>query len=78
SGLKSGGRFGSRWNKVGELTYNHAERFYNFRGLRQYKEKFNPTWESRYLAYSSKVRLPLLLKDLAIIISGGIKRMITK
>lgn len=33
------------------LIYEHAERVYNYRGLKAYKEKFHPDWEPRYLAY---------------------------
>lgn len=29
----------------------HLNRFYNFRGVHQYKEKFHPIWEPRYLIY---------------------------
>lgn len=33
------------------LIYQHAERVYNYRGLKAYKEKFHPDWEPRYLAF---------------------------
>ena len=33
------------------MIYQHAERIYNYRGLKAYKEKFHPEWEPRYLAY---------------------------
>ncbi|MBK7404010.1 MAG: lysylphosphatidylglycerol synthetase family protein [Phycisphaerales bacterium] len=33
------------------LVYEHAERIYNYRGLKAYKTKFHPEWEPRYLAY---------------------------
>lgn len=33
------------------LVYQHAERIYNYRGLKAYKAKFHPVWEPRYLAY---------------------------
>ena len=39
------------WSKVGRFVYGHGETFYNFKGLRAYKEKFHPEWEPRYLAY---------------------------
>ncbi|RYZ96393.1 MAG: DUF2156 domain-containing protein, partial [Proteobacteria bacterium] len=51
---------------------------YNFQGLRAYKEKFDPEWEPRYLAYSGKLQLPKALADLAVIIAGGVKGMVGK
>ena len=30
------------WAKVGRFVYGHGETFYNFQGLRAYKEKFDP------------------------------------
>ena len=32
-------------NKIGSLVFRHGEHFYRFRGLRQYKSKFDPVWE---------------------------------
>lgn len=75
SGLETG-RFSSRWNHVARLIYAHGERFYNFQGLRAYKEKFDPIWEPRYLAYSSKLTLPIVLANIAVLISGGVKGVI--
>ena len=44
------------WSKVGRFVYGHGETFYNFKGLRAYKEKFDPEWEPRYLAYPGRPR----------------------
>ncbi|MBL0170275.1 MAG: DUF2156 domain-containing protein [Gemmatimonadaceae bacterium] len=38
------------WNRAGAFVFKFGEHFYNFRGLRQYKDKFDPIWEPRYLA----------------------------
>lgn len=37
--------------KLAFLVYAFANRFYSFGGLRNYKEKFAPTWSARYLSY---------------------------
>ncbi|MCB1821753.1 MAG: bifunctional lysylphosphatidylglycerol flippase/synthetase MprF, partial [Candidatus Competibacteraceae bacterium] len=62
------------WNRFGALVFGHGETFYNFRGLRQYKEKFDPQWEARYLAIpGGMVVLPRVLADLTTLIGGGFK-----
>jgi phosphatidylglycerol lysyltransferase len=38
--------------------YQNVNRFYNFRGLHAFKEKFHPTWTPRYLAYPTPSSLP--------------------
>jgi phosphatidylglycerol lysyltransferase len=37
--------------RVASRVFTHAERIYNYRGLRAYKEKFHPDWQGRYLCY---------------------------
>ena len=61
-----------RWHRLGRLLYRHGEHFYNFQGLRQYKEKFDPVWEPRYLATPAGLALPRVLTNIASLISGGI------
>ncbi|MEN6624798.1 MAG: bifunctional lysylphosphatidylglycerol flippase/synthetase MprF [Candidatus Sumerlaeia bacterium] len=57
------------WNKIGGMIYRHGEHFYNFKGLRQYKEKFHPQWEPRYLATPGGLVTPRVLIDLAALIA---------
>ncbi len=38
--------------------YTNVNRFYNFRGLHAFKEKFHPIWSPRYLIYPSPTSLP--------------------
>lgn len=38
--------------------YENVNRFYNFRGLHAFKEKFHPTWSPRYLVFPAPAALP--------------------
>lgn len=68
----------SRWNRFAGLLYRHGEHFYNFRGLRTYKEKFDPIWEPRYLATPAGLALPRVLTNVTSLISGGITGLFAK
>ncbi len=78
SGLESRS-FAPLWNRVGAMVFQHGEHFYNFEGLRDYKKKFNPLWEPRYLVCPGGfLTLPYVLIRTAALISGGIKGVIAK
>lgn len=66
------------WTRLGGLLYKHGEYFYNFQGLREYKNKFNPEWRSKYLATTEGLTLPLVLTNVASLISGGLKGVVTR
>ena len=48
----------------------YVSRFYNFKGLHSFKERFHPHWEPRYLAYPGPASLPLVLTTLVRVHSG--------
>jgi phosphatidylglycerol lysyltransferase len=66
------------WHKIGNLIFRFGDEFYNFDGLRHYKEKFHPEWESRYLAAPGGLALPRILIDATTLISGGVKEVFVK
>ena len=39
-------------------VYQHVNQFYNFKGLHEFKAKFDPAWSPRYLVYPSVASLP--------------------
>jgi phosphatidylglycerol lysyltransferase len=47
-----------RLERALHYLYEHLNRFYNFKGLHAYKDKFRPGWEPRYLVYPSLAALP--------------------
>ena len=66
------------WNRLGRFVYKHGEAFYNFRGLRLYKDKFKPEWEPRYLIYPGGLTLPRILADVSALIAGGYRQILLK
>ncbi|MCX8999857.1 bifunctional lysylphosphatidylglycerol flippase/synthetase MprF [Rhizobiaceae bacterium BDR2-2] len=66
------------WDRVGGTLFEHGERFYNFKGLRAFKSKFQPRWEPRYLAVSNGAGAALALMDVTFLIGGGVKGVISK
>jgi phosphatidylglycerol lysyltransferase len=66
------------WNRLGAFVFRYGEHFYNFQGLRQYKEKFDPQWRPRYLASPGGLALPQIFANLATLISGGMKGVVAK
>lgn len=61
------------WHRIGTLVFRHGEHFYNFEGLRAYKQKFHPEWRPKYLVASRGLGWPSALIDVAALISGGLK-----
>ncbi|HXO22854.1 MAG TPA: bifunctional lysylphosphatidylglycerol flippase/synthetase MprF [Thermoanaerobaculia bacterium] len=66
------------WSRLGSMVFRHGEHFYNFQGLRQYKEKFDPVWSPRYLASPAGLTLPRVLADVAALIGGGLSGVVKR
>ncbi|KGM97533.1 lysyl transferase [Clostridium novyi A str. 4552] len=66
--------FAHKQEKLAKLVYKFGNYWYSFSGLRRYKEKFTPNWESKFLAYPQFMSLPTLLIDLAFLVSKGRKK----
>ena len=66
------------WHKIGGFVFQHGEHFYNFEGLKNYKDKFSPIWQPKYLMSPGGLALPRILTDISILIAGGAKELIGK
>ncbi|MCW5889750.1 MAG: bifunctional lysylphosphatidylglycerol flippase/synthetase MprF [bacterium] len=77
SGLEAR-RLAPLWTRAGAYLFRHGAQVYNFQGLRQYKEKFDPVWEPRYLASPGGLALPRVLTDVATLVSGGITGVVAR
>lgn len=66
------------WHKIGTTIFDMGDQFYNFEGLYEYKAKFAPTWQSRYLAAPAGLSVPLILMTITRLISGGWQGIFSK
>ncbi|RUS66466.1 Phosphatidylglycerol lysyltransferase [Saezia sanguinis] len=57
--------------RLGAMIFRRGEQFYNFQGLRRFKNKFSPHWEPRYMAVPAGLDPWMALVDTATLISGG-------
>jgi phosphatidylglycerol lysyltransferase len=58
-------------SRVGNLLFERGEEIYNFQGVRRYKDKYDPVWQSRYIAAPHKWTIPFVLADVGLLSSGG-------
>ncbi|HEY8206636.1 MAG TPA: bifunctional lysylphosphatidylglycerol flippase/synthetase MprF [Myxococcaceae bacterium] len=66
------------WNRLGGFVFRRGQQFYNFQGLRQYKEKFRPHWRPRYLAAPGGLQLPRTLTNIAALVNRGLSGVVSK
>lgn len=66
------------WQRLGRLIYRHGEHFYNFKGLRAFKQKFDPQWEARYLCAEGGLKPVLAFTDIAALVSGGLQGVLSR
>jgi len=60
-----------KWQHLARLLFEHGDRFYNFRGLRSFKDKFDPVWEPRFLAAPRGLSTAFILADVTTLIGGS-------
>lgn len=56
--------------RLAHQFFLHGEAWYNYQGLRQFKERFHPAWEPRYLAYRRPWDWPFAVAATTQLISG--------
>lgn len=71
---------GPKWRYVTNTVTKYGKTYYNFTGLRNFKEKFNPEWEPRYIGIETGLRAGIKpikgLTDTTLLISGGLGSLI--
>lgn len=66
------------WNQISLAVRGVGERYYNFEGLRNFKDWFYPEWEPVYLVSPGGTRRPIILANISSLISGGIRGVFRK
>lgn len=66
------------WQRIGAMIYHRGEPYYNFQGLRQFKDKFKPVWEPRYLVTQGGLHPAVILTDVAALVGGGVRGVLGK
>ncbi len=65
------------WERGVALAFEHLGAIYGYKSLFQFKKKFAPRWEGRYLAYPGGVALPNVVWALAELHgAGGLRRLV--
>lgn len=59
-------------SRVGNLFYERGESFYNFRGVRRFKDKYDPVWQPRYAAAPHRWSIPIIMADVGLLTAGGV------
>jgi len=66
------------WHKIGNTIFRFGQEFYNFEGLYNYKDKFDPVWQPRYLAAPAGFSTASVLLATTTLISGGVRGIFAK
>jgi phosphatidylglycerol lysyltransferase len=62
-------------SRLGRKLFERGEDVYNFKGVRRYKDKYDPVWRPRYIAAATKWSITVALADVALLSSGGVSAL---
>jgi phosphatidylglycerol lysyltransferase len=57
--------------RLARVIFQRGEQWYNFQGLRFYKQKFDPQWVPRYMAYQNGWEWPRAIAYVSALTAGG-------
>ncbi|HWQ09130.1 MAG TPA: bifunctional lysylphosphatidylglycerol flippase/synthetase MprF, partial [Holophaga sp.] len=66
------------WTRIGAFLFRTGEHYYNFQGVRQYKAKFDPRWEPRYIASPGGISLAPVLASIASLVGRGLRGVVAR
>lgn len=64
--------------RLGAIVFRAGEQFYNFQGLRRFKDKFDPLWEPRYMVVPAGLDPLVAFADTAALIAGGLTGLVKR
>jgi hypothetical protein len=67
-----------RRERLSSLVFRRGEQWYNFQGVRRYKQKFDPEWLPRYMAYEAAWEWPVSLANVSALIAASWKGAVFK
>lgn len=71
-------RLASVWANLAGIVCHCGASYFNFQGLRAYKEKFKPVWRAKYLAHPSGLALFFVLYDCTKLIAASPARSLAQ
>jgi lysylphosphatidylglycerol synthetase-like protein (DUF2156 family) len=66
------------WDRIGGMVFRHGEHFYNFQGVRHFKECFHPFWRPRYVACPPGLGFPTAMLNVATLVGGGVRGLVSR
>ncbi|TIC84470.1 bifunctional lysylphosphatidylglycerol flippase/synthetase MprF [Nocardioides sp. GY 10127] len=72
------GEGASVWDRLGALVFTRGEKYYNFQGVRHFKDCFHPTWESRYVVTRPGLAFPTAMVNVATLVGGGVRGLVSR
>jgi phosphatidylglycerol lysyltransferase len=66
------------FSRIGRAVFDRGEAFYNFQGVRRYKDKYDPVWEPRYVAAPQSWMIPFVLADVSLLSAGGMAGLVKR
>lgn len=66
------------WNQLAVTMRGYGERFCNFQGIRESKQWLHPEWEPQFPASPGRVARPVILANIASLISGDVQGVVRK
>jgi phosphatidylglycerol lysyltransferase len=69
--------FSPSWNKLADFFYTYGESFYGFKAVREYKNRYSPIWEPKFLVCPGGLAHPGVLSNLTNVVSGGFSSLVS-